>query len=958
MIASRDLPSRLQARRERLRNSREAYGLDYVKYCQRSSVNELRVVFLGTIPNWLKKDPAQGLVLSKIGGNDPIALSNPASVSKACEPDELIVEITPPNLPNHCDYQLSIKERPTRENDEPIPSLDPFFNSVTFKFDHHHPAPADCGSLTADRPSSLCPTDDESLPVDINYLAKDYASFRQLILDRLSVTMPDWKERCPADLGVMLVEILAYAADHLSYFQDAVANEAYLGTARLRTSLRRHARLVDYQLSEGCNARAWVHFDVGSELVLHPKKLFFLSFPNSAKDIGESPWTFEQLSEISRNPDCQVFEPVVSKPFTFYPQHNEIRLHDWGGATPCLPCGATEAYLIDAPAANSQLPNDQESQTNQKPKTPAHLLLKEGDVILFEERLSPWTGSPVNADPKHRHPVRITRVERGHIDRLVGNGLPLVRIEWGREDRLPFTLWISKPPQADWPNQETPNQPLAVALGNMLLVDHGQQVRSDAKVGVNVDRFPYPPDGAGMRNYPRPRVRGELAAADLTFACPLPRSRASAAEQLRFSPRHAVPQVVLRPNRSPDSLLKDFSIHELQDPVRLAKRLFAQALDELKNPTTDRTSATESSLCPAESAIQAQLQALQQCQGIQAGDDRDAILGMTRLRDALRQSLRDIWLAAPDLFDCDPDDARFVVEMTDERIAQLRFGGDGFGRMPELSDEPNKDEMIAHYRIGNGTVGNVAAETIRAFGTYDNARPNVTAVRNPLPATGGRDPEGATTARLFAPQSIRSELRRACVPSDYDKIAMSEFGDYLQAVRTTFRWTGHEMSAMVAVDPLGDCLPSEILQRIGVKLSRYRRIGHSVRVFRAKRMTPVLKMKVMIPCHVSRSTVESMLHQLFSSRTMPNGELGYFHPDRSTFGDGIIVSDLIAVACRHLGENALSVEVTALHRRESGPGSELIDGILKLKPLEIIRFDNNPRSPRFGRLEIDPVGGR
>ena len=35
----------------------------------------------------------------------------------------------------------------------------------------------------------------------IDYLAKDYASFRRLMLDRLSVTMPDWRERNPADIA-------------------------------------------------------------------------------------------------------------------------------------------------------------------------------------------------------------------------------------------------------------------------------------------------------------------------------------------------------------------------------------------------------------------------------------------------------------------------------------------------------------------------------------------------------------------------------------------------------------------------------------------------------------------------------------------------------------------------------------------------------------------------------------
>src|SRR5204862_2931344 len=99
---------------------------------------------------------------------------------------------------------------------------------------------------------------------ELDYLAKDYASFRQLMLDRIATIMPTWQERNPADLGIALVELLAYAGDQLSYFQDAVATEAYLSTARRRVSVRRHARLLDYRLHEGCNARAWVFFESGA----------------------------------------------------------------------------------------------------------------------------------------------------------------------------------------------------------------------------------------------------------------------------------------------------------------------------------------------------------------------------------------------------------------------------------------------------------------------------------------------------------------------------------------------------------------------------------------------------------------------------------------------------------------------------------------------------------------------
>src|SRR5262249_56085651 len=93
----------------------------------------------------------------------------------------------------------------------------------------------------------VCPPE-TAPPLQLDYLAKDYASFRRLMLDRMAALAPSWRERHAADLGITLVEVLAYATDYLSYRQDAVATEAYLGTARRRTSIRRHARLVDYRM--------------------------------------------------------------------------------------------------------------------------------------------------------------------------------------------------------------------------------------------------------------------------------------------------------------------------------------------------------------------------------------------------------------------------------------------------------------------------------------------------------------------------------------------------------------------------------------------------------------------------------------------------------------------------------------------------------------------------------------
>ena len=67
----------------------------------------------------------------------------------------------------------------------------------------------------------------------IDYLTKDYAGFRQAMLDQIPLRLPAWKDRSESDFGVVLIELFAYVADILSYYQDRVANEAYLATKEL-----------------------------------------------------------------------------------------------------------------------------------------------------------------------------------------------------------------------------------------------------------------------------------------------------------------------------------------------------------------------------------------------------------------------------------------------------------------------------------------------------------------------------------------------------------------------------------------------------------------------------------------------------------------------------------------------------------------------------------------------------
>ena len=69
--------------------------------------------------------------------------------------------------------------------------------------------------------------------------------------------LPEWTDHSSeADFGNVLLELFAHMGDILSYYQDRVANESFLGTARTRRSVIEHLRLIGYELATAAPAAA------------------------------------------------------------------------------------------------------------------------------------------------------------------------------------------------------------------------------------------------------------------------------------------------------------------------------------------------------------------------------------------------------------------------------------------------------------------------------------------------------------------------------------------------------------------------------------------------------------------------------------------------------------------------------------------------------------------------------
>src|SRR5262249_21818344 len=97
-----------------------------------------------------------------------------------------------------------------------------------------------------------------------------------------------------------------------------------------------------------------------------------------------------------------------------------------------------------------------------------------GDVLIFEEVLSPTTGHAADADPTHRCAVRLKTVTK-RKDPL--DDTKVIDIEWLAQDALPFPLCLTALVLDESGNEAI--KQISVARGNIALADHGLTIAGD-----------------------------------------------------------------------------------------------------------------------------------------------------------------------------------------------------------------------------------------------------------------------------------------------------------------------------------------------------------------------------------------------------------------------------------------------------------------------------------------------
>jgi hypothetical protein len=161
---------------------------------------------------------------------------------------------------------------------------------------------ADCLTVDCGRePPTPSPAPRSYAGVDL--MAHDYDSLLRAMLDQLPQLAPEWLDRSEADLGVVLMELLAFAGDQLSYLQDRVALEGFLRTATQRESVRKLVRMIDYTMDPGRSAEATLLFEVaGVAPFLLPSGFAIGSVPIKGVETADDSVIYETSDEAVVHP--------------------------------------------------------------------------------------------------------------------------------------------------------------------------------------------------------------------------------------------------------------------------------------------------------------------------------------------------------------------------------------------------------------------------------------------------------------------------------------------------------------------------------------------------------------------------------------------------------------------------------------------------------------------------------
>ena len=319
----------------------------------------------------------------------------------------------------------------------------------------------------------------------------------------------------------------------------------------------------------------------------------------------------------------------------------------------------------------------------------------------------------------------------------------------------------------------------------------------------------------------------------------------------------------------------------------------------------------------------------------------------------------DAWVEVEDFIDSEASDLHYRVARDNDGYPTLHFGDGDYGAAP-----PAGSTILVRYRVGLGSAGQVAADTLTEFDAslaFPNPTQRLTLTRNPMPATGARNPQSLQQAKLLGPAQLRVQ-NRAVVPDDFALTLAA--GVWLNGLlvaplqsHTRVRHTGSWNTVVVSVD-MGDRRPLHdtpgLREAFEAALQAKKLAGLDVRVEDARYAALHIAVQVDVqPAHFARD-VRAAVEQALVGPLL--GATPFFGAGRFGFGQAVYLSDLYAAITAVPGVAAVSV--TRFKRLGDRYPDGEAQGFIAIGALEVARCDNDPAAPELGVLYVRTCGGK
>jgi hypothetical protein len=687
-----------------------------------------------------------------------------------------------------------------------------------------------CGGACGELPTRF-PISNPAGLRQIAYRAGDFATFQRALLQHLpdETELDVWRPTAGTDLGLQVLRWWTYIADILTFYNERIANEDYLGTAQLDSSVRHLVSLLGYRPRPGIGATGTLAVIAsGPTALVIPSGLGIASKAtpavNSQTFETTAATTFTQPTSVnSPSPDDLTDPPPAGGPPASAgpgaaepPPHSQLlarggvlvkgaptsiavndrlllMVRNWAKADdPAVVVTVTGMIAEKDPhgrkntrvllSGTDSLPSDATAADYRLARSAraGHLsTLPSGAKVIGDTTVSP---SSLVLDGPARYlkagdPL-LVEVPGADVGASPGTGFDVVQLTQYAE-----ALWYANAPDPTKPTTpptgNTPGIPLMVATLTVA-----------AHTGANL--------GGYSGEVPKVSVRASWTDVGILLDTPVATLTLLPSTLTLARPPAAAPGVATKAivedangngtaiTATPAAGSSDVTVAATDSTVPVAHlqapvRILWDLIDVSRGQTVRGEELGVGDAAQAGQDLtlsKSPVTYLADAPG-RSGDGYSSTVTLTV--DGR------YWTEVPMLYGHGPAEAIFETYEDDTGQTHVRTGTGETGRRL-----PTGAKVSATYRVGSGSAAPAAGSLSQVL----TAVPNLRSVRNPVPPVGGADPEAASDARILAPRSVLT-FGRAISGDDYAAVAAAAPG--VARAAAGWEWDAAEQRPTVRV---------------------------------------------------------------------------------------------------------------------------------------------------------------